>query len=108
MFEFGTSSWGGTRKLPYVFTELGVAMLSSVLNSSHAVQMNIFSDFFLRVGQFYENIQKFKGTGWGVSWMGPRFGVEFGQKHSKQFSSGNFFFKDEKITDTGFSAIIKF
>src|SRR3989338_10687578 len=27
-----TSSWGGIRKLPYVFTEQGVAMLSSVLN----------------------------------------------------------------------------
>ncbi|MCX6715760.1 MAG: ORF6N domain-containing protein [Candidatus Taylorbacteria bacterium] len=33
---------GGRRKLPYVFTELGVAMLSSVLNSDRAVQMNIF------------------------------------------------------------------
>jgi len=42
MFQFGTSSWGGARKLPYVFTELGVAMLSYVLNSSRAVQMNIF------------------------------------------------------------------
>ncbi len=37
-----TSSWGGSRYLPYVFTELGVAMLSSVLKSDHAVQMNIF------------------------------------------------------------------
>jgi hypothetical protein len=73
-----------------------------------AVQMNIFSDFFLRVGQFYDNIQKFKGTGWGASWMGPRFGVEFGQKYSEQFSSGYFVYKDEKITDTGLSAIIKF
>ena len=27
MFHFGTSSWGGTRKLPYAFTEQGVAML---------------------------------------------------------------------------------
>ena len=33
IFHFGTSSWGGTRKLPYAFTENGVAMLSSVLNS---------------------------------------------------------------------------
>lgn len=41
-FQFGTSSWGGKRKLPYVFTELGVAMLSSVLKSDRAVQMNIF------------------------------------------------------------------
>lgn len=33
---------GGRRYLPYVFTELGVAMLSSVLNSNRAVQMNVF------------------------------------------------------------------
>jgi hypothetical protein len=32
---------GGRRTLPYAFTELGVAMLSSVLNSDRAVQMNI-------------------------------------------------------------------
>jgi hypothetical protein len=32
---------GGRRYLPYAFTELGVAMLSSVLNSERAVQMNI-------------------------------------------------------------------
>ena len=31
--QFATSSWGGTRKLPYAFTENGVAMLSSVLRS---------------------------------------------------------------------------
>ena len=39
--QFGTSSWGGTRYLPYVFTEQGVAMLSSVLNSDRAIQVNI-------------------------------------------------------------------
>ena len=36
-----TSSWGGARKIPHVFTEQGVAMLSSVLNSDRAVQVNI-------------------------------------------------------------------
>ena len=41
IFHFGTSKKGGTRKLPYAFTELGVAMLSSVLNSKRAVQVNI-------------------------------------------------------------------
>jgi hypothetical protein len=35
------SSWGGSRRRPYVFTEHGVAMLSSVLRSERAVQMNI-------------------------------------------------------------------
>ena len=43
IFQTGTSSsgHGGRRKLPYAFTEQGVAMLSSVLNSARAVQVNI-------------------------------------------------------------------
>ena len=41
--QIGTSSlnWGGRRYLPYAFTEQGVAMLSSVLRSDRAVQVNI-------------------------------------------------------------------
>jgi hypothetical protein len=35
-FQFGTSSWGGTRKLPRAFTEQGIAMLSGVLRSTRA------------------------------------------------------------------------
>jgi len=41
MFHFGTSKRGGTRKPPRVFTEHGILMLSSVLNSRRAVQVNI-------------------------------------------------------------------
>ena len=40
-FQFGTSSWGGTRKLPRAFTEQGIAMLSSVLRSKRAIHVNI-------------------------------------------------------------------
>lgn len=39
--QFVTSSWGGRRTPPYVFTEQGVAMLSSVLKSQTAIQVNI-------------------------------------------------------------------
>ncbi|MEK6776719.1 MAG: ORF6N domain-containing protein [bacterium] len=40
--QFVTSSWGGIRRAtPYAFTEQGVAMLSSVLKSKRAVQVNI-------------------------------------------------------------------
>jgi len=41
--QIGTSSleWGGRRYLPYAFTEQGVAMLSSILRSHRAVQVNI-------------------------------------------------------------------
>jgi hypothetical protein len=40
-FQFGISSWGGRRRRPYAFTEQGVAMLSSVLQSERAVKINI-------------------------------------------------------------------
>jgi hypothetical protein len=39
--QISSSSWGGSRYLPFVFTEQGVAMLSSVLNSEKAISMNI-------------------------------------------------------------------
>jgi hypothetical protein len=39
--QFATSSWGGRRVAPYAFTEHGVLMLSSVLNSERAVKVNI-------------------------------------------------------------------
>jgi len=41
--QFATSKKGrgGRRSLPYVFTEQGVAMLSSVLNSERAIEVNI-------------------------------------------------------------------
>ena len=41
MFQNGTSSHGGRRKLPRVFTEQGISMLSSVLRSDIAIEVNI-------------------------------------------------------------------
>ncbi|MDE5760551.1 ORF6N domain-containing protein [Bacteroides sp.] len=39
--QFVTSSWGGIRKLPFAFTEQGLAMLSGILNSDIAIYVNI-------------------------------------------------------------------
>ena len=40
--QFVTSSWGGARRArPYAFTEQGIAMLSGILRSKRAVQVNI-------------------------------------------------------------------
>jgi hypothetical protein len=39
--QFVISSWGGVRKLPVVFTEHGVLMISCVLKSERAIQVNI-------------------------------------------------------------------
>ena len=52
-FHFGTSKRGGRRYLPYVFTEQGVAMLSSVLRSKRAIQVNIaIMRAFVKLRQF--------------------------------------------------------
>ncbi len=54
-YHFGTSSWGGKRKLPRVFTEQGIAMLSSVLRSKKAIQINIkIVDAFVRLRRVLE------------------------------------------------------
>ncbi|MFI4937221.1 MAG: ORF6N domain-containing protein [Candidatus Berkiellales bacterium] len=51
-----TSSWGGRRYLPYAFTEQGVAMLSSVLQSKQAIQVNIeIMRAFVRLRQYTES-----------------------------------------------------
>lgn len=54
--QFATSSWGGSRKLPYAFTEQGVAMLSSVLKSQTAVEVNIqIMRAFVAMRHFLQN-----------------------------------------------------
>ena len=57
IFQFGISkARGGRRHLPYVFTEQGVAMLSSVLNSARAVRVNIaIMRAFVRLRETIEN-----------------------------------------------------
>ena len=50
--HFGTSKRGGTRYAPMAFTEQGVAMLSSVLNSDRAIKVNIqIIRAFLKLGK---------------------------------------------------------
>ena len=51
--QIATSSWGGVRKPPRVFTEQGVAMLSSVLNSKTAILVSIaIMDAFVKMRRF--------------------------------------------------------
>ena len=75
---------------------------------SGAIQLKFFEDFYLRIGQFYDNVTKFKGNGWGISWLGPRLGLEFAQKFSDQFAKNSYVYSEETLVDTSLSAIIKF
>ncbi len=52
IIQIGTSKWGGTRKLPYAFTEQGMAMLSGILKSDRAIEVNIqIMRIFIRIRQ---------------------------------------------------------
>ncbi|HKJ46628.1 MAG TPA: ORF6N domain-containing protein [Balneolales bacterium] len=54
-----SSSWGGTRYLPMAFTEQGIAMLSSVLKSKQAVEVNIqIMRVFVKMRKWVENYQE--------------------------------------------------
>lgn len=56
IFQNGTSSWGGTRKLPFAFTEQGVSMLSAVLRSEVAVNVRIsIMDAFVAMREYLAN-----------------------------------------------------
>lgn len=53
--QFATSSWGGRRTLPFAFTEHGVLMLSSVLNSDRAIKVNIqIMRIYIRIRQMLQ------------------------------------------------------
>ena len=59
--QIATSSWGGRRTLPYVFTEHGVLLLSSVLNSERAIQTNIqIMRIFTKIKQLLLNTTEIK------------------------------------------------
>jgi hypothetical protein len=80
--NFGTSSWGGVRYPPFAFTEHGVAMLSSILNSERSVQINIaivrafialrefansFSDLAAKVGELEKELSDVNEV---LHWLG--------------------------------------
>jgi len=58
-----TSSWGGRRSMPYAFTEQGIAMLSSVLKSKRAIEVNIeIVRAFVKMRQLLTETDDIKST----------------------------------------------
>lgn len=61
IFQIGISSWGGTRRMPYAFTEQGVAMLSGILSSDRAIAVNIqIMRIFTRIRQMLSDNTELK------------------------------------------------
>jgi len=78
--HFATSRWGGRRYLPYMFTEQGVAMLSSVLNSEMAIQVNI------AIMRVFVNIRKLVSANKAI--LGKLDQLEYTvESHSKQIKT---------------------
>jgi hypothetical protein len=74
--QFATSSWGGQRYNPYAFTEQGVAMLSSVLNSEIAIDINIaIVRAFVMIRQFALTYQQ----------LNEKL-IELEKKHNQKFT----------------------
>jgi hypothetical protein len=61
LFQIGIARWGGTRNLPFAFTEQGVAMLSGILNSDRAINVNIqIMRIFTRIRQMFADTLSLK------------------------------------------------
>ena len=74
--QFATSSWGGQRYNPYAFTEQGIAMLSSVLNSEIAIDINIaIMRAFVMIRQFALTYQE----------LNEKL-IELEKKHNQKFT----------------------
>jgi len=69
------SSWGGARRAPYAFTEQGVAMLSSILRSKRAVEVNIaIMRTFVRLREMLATNQKLRRK---IEDMEKRYNAKF-------------------------------
>ncbi len=81
---FGTSKKGSWKYLPYVFTEQGIAMLSSVLNSERAIQVNIqIMRTFTKFREYLATHENFKKK---IEAVERKFEGKF-KNHDRQFQA---------------------
>lgn len=83
-FVISKEGRGGRRYLPYAFTEQGIAMLSSVLNSERAIQVNIqIMRTFTRLREFLATNENLRRK---IEAMERKFSGKF-KKHDRQFQA---------------------
>lgn len=78
--------------------------LSDKLFYKVGAQLKVLGDFYVRTGVFNDKAKKEKGNGWGLGWIGPRFGAEFAMKNSKPLSDPSpLLYSGETLKETVFS-----
>lgn len=64
-----------------------------------AVQVQFFQHFFLKYGIFEDSIENLRGNAYGLSWIGPRLGIEYAYRKSSAFNDSENFYKDENLEE---------
>lgn len=75
-----------------------------------ALQVNFFKDLYLRVGQYRDKTTNFKGSSWGISWIGPRLSLEYAYKTSEVLEdfADQYLYKGEQFVESSISVALVF
>jgi hypothetical protein len=74
-----------------------------------SLQLQSFERFFLRYGRFHDQLTNRKGTGSGISWVGPRFSLDFAYKVSELISQKtDIILTDEQIVESSLGLTVLF
>ena len=102
-FEYGTGIHYKLNDFFSVIADIGSGDVENYSNHSYnkvAIQMHTMKRWYLRYGQFYNQMTNLKGYGAGISWVGPKFSIDYAQKLSEQISSkSDIIFEDETIME---------
>ncbi|MFT6633491.1 MAG: hypothetical protein ACJAS4_003461 [Bacteriovoracaceae bacterium] len=74
-----------------------------------AIQLNSFKRFFVRYGKFHDQMVNQKGSAVGLSWVGPKFSLDYAIKSSENISTvADTIYEDEKILENSFGLTVLF
>lgn len=72
--------------------------------SRYALQINSFKYFFFRTGRFHDKFNNIRGFSYGLSWVGPKFAIDYAIKNSELISeTSEELFKGEQLVETSFA-----
>lgn len=74
-----------------------------------AAQYRLFNDLYVRAGQFSDHTTNQRGIGYGLSWAGPKLGVDVAMRTARQLErEKGFLYPSEKISDLSFALNMRF
>ena len=109
-FEAGFGFQYNFNKFFSAIVDIGTGDVANYEDHSYrkyALQLNSFKDWFFRYGQYENKSTNYKGIGYGASWVGPRFSLDYAYKISEQIDENiGILYSDEKIAEYSFSIVV--